>query len=136
MREIATKYAVIIDSNLNLNNTLKSLISSLGNEKTKKTFESVAILIDEYNHPILHTLHKPALALEIRNIMKSFSTIIKAQSSLVQFVFVTGVSAFSKSGLSSGLNNLKNLTMDKEFFDVCGYRDQEVDLYFKEHIKN
>lgn len=26
--------------------------------------------------------------------------------------------------------------MDETFFDICGYTDSEVDLYFKEHIDN
>jgi len=68
--------------------------------------------------------------------MKSFSCVIKAQSKSVKFVFVTGVSAFSKSGLSSGLNNLDNLTLKENFFDICGYTEEEVESYFKEHIKD
>ncbi len=100
-----------------------------------KKFQFVAILIDEYDYPILHTLHKPDLAIEIRDVMKSFSSVVKAQKDFVEFVFVTGVSAFSKSGLSSGLNNLDNLSMNEDFFGICGYTDQEVDLYFKEHIE-
>jgi hypothetical protein len=54
----------------------------------------------------------------------------------VQFVFVTGVSAFSKSGLSSGLNNLLNLTMLENFSDICGYTDEEIDQHFSEHIQS
>ncbi len=121
--------ALKVSSNVNV--VFKSLIREL-----YKKYGFVAILIDEYDYPILHTLHKPAFAIKIRDLMKSFSCVVKAQETRVQFVFVTGVSAFSKSGLSSGLNNLKNLTMDEHFFDICGYTDKEVDLYFKKHIEN
>ena len=120
-----------IEKSSNINVVFKRLIIGL---YTKYSF--VAILIDEYDYPILHTLHKPDLAIEIRDLMKSFSCVVKAQNDFVQFVFVTGVSAFSKSGLSSGLNNLTNLTMNEDFFDICGYTDTEVDLNFKEHIEN
>ncbi len=136
MQRIAIQYGITLNSDLNVNATLGVLIDSLCNEASKKLFDSVAILIDEYDHPILHTLHDPKLAKAIRDIMKSFSSVIKAQADFVKFVFVTGVSAFSKSGLSSGLNNLDNLTMDEKFFDVCGYTDEEVDRYFKEHIQH
>ncbi|MES2199051.1 MAG: AAA family ATPase [Chlamydiota bacterium] len=136
LQRIATQYGFTLGSDLNVNAALGVLIDSLSNEVFKKPFESVAILIDEYDHPILHTLHNPKLSIEIRDIMKSFSCVIKARSAVVKFVFVTGVSAFSKSGLSSGLNNLKNLTMKEDFFDICGYTDEEVDLYFKDHIEN
>jgi hypothetical protein len=100
-----------------------------------KKYTSVAILIDEYDYPILQTVHKPKKALAIRELMKGFSSVIKAQSEFVSFVFVTGVSAFSKSGLSSGLNNLKNLTMLEDFFDICGYTEKEIDTYFTNYIE-
>lgn len=93
-------------------------------------------MVDEYDHPILHSLHNPKLAIEIREILRSFTCIIKAQAKLVKFVFITGVSAFSKSGLSSGLNNLDNLTMNEKFSGICGYTDEEVDVHFKKHIEN
>ena len=155
LKTIGEKYDIEVKDNLNINTALSFLITSLckkenfikkcftnlahalfKKKKRKKTFESVAILIDEYDRPILHTLHDPQLSKEIRNVIQDFACVIKGQEALVQFVFVTGVSAFSKSGLSSGLNNLDNLSMNKQFFDICGYTDEEVDLYFQEHIKN
>ncbi len=136
LKTIAGKYNIKIKDTLSLNAALAHIITELCKEKKgKKLFESVAVLIDEYDYPILHTLHDPELAKAIREIMKSFSCVIKGQEALVRFVFVTGVSAFSKSGLSSGLNNLDNLTMNEEFFDICGYTDKEVDLNFKEHME-
>lgn len=134
IQKIARKYEIELQEGVTVNSALRLLIEALCDKK-KANFSSVAILIDEYDHPILHTLHNPDLAIEIRHLMKSFSGVIKAQGALVQFVFVTGVSAFSKSGLSSGLNNLTNLTLDKEFSGVCGYTDAEVDFYFKEHME-
>ncbi len=135
LQSIAKKNKIKLIDDLNLNSALGELIEALCDVDRENHFESVAVLIDEYDYPILHTLHKPQLAVEIRTIMKSFSCVVKAQADLVKFVFITGVSAFSKSGLSSGLNNLDNLTMNKEFFDICGYTDVEVDRYFKGHIK-
>ena len=130
LKEIGKMNEVTLEDNPDLNVIFMNLIFAL-----HAKFNFVAVLIDEYDYPILHTLHKPDLAIEIRDIMKSFSCVVKAQKDFVKFVFVTGVSAFSKSGLSSGLNNLDNLTMNENFFDICGYTDQEVDLYFKEHIE-
>ncbi|MBW2166258.1 MAG: AAA family ATPase, partial [Deltaproteobacteria bacterium] len=42
---------------------------------------------------------------------KGFYTIIKACDEYIRFVLLTGVSKFSKAGVFSGLNNLKNLSM-------------------------
>lgn len=135
LQSAASRYKLVLDDELDVNSALDTLIEQLCNIEMGHPFESVAILIDEYDHPILHTLHKPEVAKEIRDILKSFSCVIKAQAERVKFVFVTGVSAFSKSGLSSGLNNLKNLTMDEDFSAICGYTDEEVDTYFKAHIE-
>ena len=118
-------------STTNLNVLVRHVVKHL---YTK--YQAVAILIDEYDYPILHTLHNRKLAISIRSTLKSFSCVIKALAKEIQFVFVTGVSAFSKSGLSSGLNNLDNLTLNKEFSDICGYTDREIGLYFIKHLKH
>lgn len=99
-----------------------------------KQFGRVALLIDEYDYPILQNLPSPEQAIAIRSIMKDFSTSIKALQLQIEFVFITSVSAFSKSDLSSGLNNLTNLTMMDKFATICGYTDEEIDFYFTEHI--
>ncbi len=131
----AEKNNIILEKTDNPDALFIQLISRLYNvsEEVKRP---VALLIDEYDSPILHALHDPELAKAFREVIKSFSLIAKANQKEIQFVFVTGVSAFSKSGLSSGLNNLDNLTMSEEFFSVCGYTDQEVDFYFKEYMQN
>lgn len=126
------KHSILLDEQLPLNTLFGELISSLSKALGNAP---IAILIDEYDYAIMRTLHKLELAKEIRDILRSFSSVIKAESALVQFVFITSVRAFSKAGLSSGLNNLKNLTMNQEFSDICGYTDEEVDFYFKEHIQ-
>ena len=114
IKDIGKQYGIEIQDGLSVNAAIRALIIALcpinnTEPKTensqnyietpfvdgKSTFKSVAILIDEYDHPILHTLHNTALAIDIRNLMKSFSGVIKAQAKRVKFVFVTGVSAFS-----------------------------------------
>ncbi len=132
LQTIAEKNKVTLKDSSNLNTAFMSLIAALD---AKFPTTHVAVLIDEYDYPIFHTLHQPDIAEEIRSVLKSFSSVIKAQAKYVQFVFVTGVSAFSKSGLSSGLNNLLNLTMLEDFSGICGYTEEEIDLYFSEHIQ-
>lgn len=126
----AAKNNVILEKTDNIDALFMQLIAKLASSK-----KSVALLIDEYDSPILYALHNEELAKAFREIIKSFSFIVKANQEQVAFVFITGVSAFSKSGLSSGLNNLKNLTMDEQFFDMCGYTDEEVDDTFKQYIE-
>lgn len=116
--------------NNTLNNVLKDLVYELYDR-----FGRVAILIDEYDSPILKTLRNADLAKEIRDIIQQFFTVIKSLDAQVQFVFITGVSSFVKAGLFSGINNLQIITLRDEYGAICGYTDQEIDHYFHDHIK-
>ena len=49
----------------------------------------------------------------------------------MQFLFITGVSKFSKVALFSDLNNLHDLTNTEEVSSLVGYTDQEVDMYLE-----
>ena len=53
----------------------------------------------------------------------------------LRFVFLTGVSKFSKAGLFSGLNNLNDITLDPEFSAICGYTDHDLDTIFAPELE-
>src|SRR3990167_981453 len=101
-----------------------------------KQFGRVAILIDEYDSPILHTMHHPKQATEIRDGLQAVFRTIKGLSELINFVFITGVTSFSKAGLFSGLNNLYIITLESKYGAVCGYTDEEIDQYLTPYLAN
>ncbi|MCY4303459.1 MAG: AAA family ATPase, partial [Aestuariivita sp.] len=68
------------------------------------TGQRVVVLVDEYDKPILDVLRDPDLARANREYLRGFYGIIKGSAEHVRFVFVTGVSMFSKVSLFSGLN--------------------------------
>jgi hypothetical protein len=47
---------------------------------------------------------------------------------------LTGVSKFSKVSLFSGLNNLRDITINREFSAICGYTDEDIDTIFAPEI--
>lgn len=98
-------------------------------------FGKVAILVDEYDNAILHALQDMPRAEGIRDAMQQFFTAIKGLDEYIDFVFITGVSSFTKAGLFSGINNLQVLTLDPAYADICGYTQDEVDLYFIEYME-
>lgn len=98
------------------------------------TYGRVAILIDEYDAPLLKTLKDQQLAENVRNYIYQLFTIIKSLDAHVQFVFITGVSSFAKAGLFSGINNLQIITLRESYSAICGYTQEEVEIYFKEYI--
>ncbi len=94
------------------------------------TGRQVVVLVDEYDKPILDVLHDPGLARANRDYLRGFYGIVKDSARHVRFVFVTGVSMFSKVSLFSGLNNLEDISLDSRFATICGYREEDLDRVF------
>ena len=98
--------------------------------------QKVVILIDEYDKPILDNIENKELATQIRDELKSFYSIIKDSDRYLKFVFITGVSKFSKVSLFSGLNNLNDITLDKSFATICGYTQKDLETVFFDFLKD
>ncbi len=96
----------------------------------RATGRPVVVLVDEYDKPILDVLHDPDLARANRDYLRGFYGILKDSAEHVRFVFVTGVSMFSKVSLFSGLNNLEDISLDPRYAAICGYRDEDLDRVF------
>lgn len=101
----------------------------------RKSGKGVVVLIDEYDKPIQDALNKPELAEEIREILRTFYTVLKLKAEQLRFVFLTGVSKISQVSIFSGLNNLKDLTLDKRYAGICGYTQEELESSFKDYIR-
>ena len=101
----------------------------------KKYENKVVVLIDEYDKPILDNIEKPELAEEIRDLLSNFYGVLKGLDEYLRFVFLTGVTKFSKVNLFSKLNNLEDITVDEDFSDLCGYTENDLDKYFSEYLK-
>ena len=92
--------------------------------------QRVAVLIDEYDKPILDALEVPQVARANRDFLRGLYATIKDCDAHVRFTFLTGVSKFSKVQLFSGLNNLKDITIDPRYSAVCGYTEDDLDTVF------
>ena len=89
-----------------------------------------AVLVDEYDKPILDALHDPELARANRDYLRGLYGIVKDSAEHVRFVFVTGVSMFSRVSLFSGLNNLEDISLDPRYGTICGYTEGDLDRIF------
>lgn len=92
--------------------------------------QRVVILVDEYDKPILDRIEDRVQALAIREVLKDFYSVIKDSDAHVRFAFLTGVSKFSKAGIFSGLNNLRDITVSKSYSSLCGYTEHDLDTVF------
>jgi hypothetical protein len=109
---------------------LGELIERLAREKRS----SVAVLVDEYDRPVLDFVSQPDKAEEVRSLLRDFYVQIKAADKFVRFVFVTGISKFSKMGIFSSMNNLEDVSMDDAFAAMLGYTEEELLSSFGEYI--
>ena len=96
----------------------------------ERTGRRAAVLVDEYDKPILDALETPAAARANRDYLHALYSTIKSSDAHVRFTFLTGVSRFSKVSLFSGLNNLQDITLDPRYSAVCGYTDADLDSVF------
>ncbi|MFN8672479.1 MAG: AAA family ATPase [Candidatus Sericytochromatia bacterium] len=97
--------------------------------------EKVVLLIDEYDKPIIEYLGKDIeRAKEMIDILKNFYETIKANDQYLHFVFLTGVSKFSKTSIFSTLNNLVDMTINKKYANIVGISEKDLYSYFDEHI--
>ncbi len=106
----------------------------------EKTGKSIVILIDEYDKPIIDHLglgeERFQIALKNRDIMKQFFGVLKGGNvvDVLGFVFVTGVSAFTKVSIFSEWNNLKDITASPKYADFLGYTEEELLDVFGEYL--
>lgn len=140
LKRIAASYDVKLSGQA-ISQDFKHLITEL----YKKYNQQVAVLIDEYDKPIIDYLDQEHihLARENRGIMKTFYSILKDADPYLKLVFITGVSKFSQVSIFSDLNNLYDISMRRDFNEICGISQNELEstfameleIYDKEKIK-
>ncbi len=126
--DIAEKYGIEINKRLQYNRALKALIESLAER------ERVVILIDEYDSPLTNNIDSDNIE-EIRKDLRGFYFIIKAEDAYIRFCFITGVTKFSKVSIFSAMNLMDISSLD-EYSSALGYTQDELELYFAEHIND
>ena len=100
----------------------------------EKTGRRVVILIDEYDKPIVDNLGNDELADVFRKQLQGFYSVMKAKDGFLQFGFLTGVTQIGKLSVFSGLNNLKDISMDARYTDICGISEKDLKKYFDESV--
>ena len=101
----------------------------------EKTGQRVAILIDEYDKPLLESEENKELYKENQRILKSFFGNLKSMDRYIRFAFITGVARFNKVSIFSDLNNLNDISMVNAYADICGWSEEEVRQYFRSGIE-
>ncbi|MCP4146380.1 MAG: ATP-binding protein [bacterium] len=128
---------IAADNHIELNHELflKKKFGQLLEKLSQK--QDVVILIDEYDNPVIEYMEadKIEIAKKNRHILKSFYKVIKSSDEYLRFVFITGVSKFSRLSVFSDLNNLLDITLSDEFSTMLGYTEAELEHYFNAYMK-
>jgi hypothetical protein len=142
VEELRQSFTYILDVNAreydlfhtyeDLKNRFSDLIYRLYEQSGRK----VVILVDEYDKPILDNIEDTNTAVAVREELKNYYSVIKDSDPYIEFVFITGVSKFSKVSLFSGLNNLEDITLHKEISAICGYTQKELETVFADRLKD
>ena len=98
------------------------------------TGHQVVILIDEYDKPIVDNLGNTKLTDYYRKTLQGFYSVLKAKDGQIRFGFLTGVSKIGKLSVFSTLNNLRDISMDSGYSDICGISEEDLHKYFDESV--
>ena len=114
---------------------IDSRFESLIDDVHAKTGLPVVILIDEYDKSIVDNLDNDTLADTFRNQLQGFYSVMKAKDAYIKFGFLTGITKIGKLSVFSGMNNLKDISLDIRYADICGISDEELKKFFGESVK-
>ncbi|MDR1871334.1 MAG: AAA family ATPase, partial [Deltaproteobacteria bacterium] len=125
LTNLATKNGLTLKST-SYGAALKELI-----EKTRDVHnKDVVVLIDEYDYPVSSKINNKTKANNNSEVLADFYASFKSVNDLLRFALVTGVTRNSMMGISAGLNNLDDISLDKKYAAICGFTPEEIDRYF------
>ncbi|MDR1111267.1 MAG: AAA family ATPase, partial [Deltaproteobacteria bacterium] len=103
--------------------------------------QDVVLLVDEYDAPVIKIVQNPGLSKikdllkDTRTVMSNFYGKIKDEDANLDFVFITGVTKFSRMGVFSALNNLTDISLLPEFAALAGFTQEELERDFKPFVR-
>lgn len=102
----------------------------------EKTGRRVAVIIDEYDAPLLDVLHEDVALKEMREVVQEFYQRLKMLDPFIHFCFITGITKFSQLSIFSTLNNLVNITLNPKFSAICGITEEELTTVLTDDIRD
>ena len=101
----------------------------------RKTNRQVVILVDEYDKPVIDNLDRRELQDKMRETLRGFYGVMKSKDAYIRFGFLTGVTKLGKMSVFGDLNNPTDISMDREYSDICGVSESDLKTYFEESIR-
>ncbi|MEE1542051.1 MAG: AAA family ATPase, partial [Paludibacteraceae bacterium] len=70
-----------------------------------------------------------------RTTLKSFYGALKSKDGCIKFAMLTGVTKFGKVSVFSDLNNLKDISLDNRYYNLCGIDEGELHGVFEPYVQ-
>ena len=128
LTEAGFEYDSSEDPAVNFGNAIETLSRENGGK-------GVVILIDEYDAPVGHCLDKIEMAEAVRDRLSAVYSQMKNRTGSIRFLFMTGVSKFTKLSVFSALNNIVDMSQRDEYATMFGYTEEELSANFEEHLR-
>ena len=100
----------------------------------EKTGKQVAIIIDEYDKPVLDALYTEYEE-KNRAELRAFYSPLKELDKYIRFLFITGITKISHMNIFSGLNQLNDISLMAKYSSICGISESELNSYFMPEIE-
>ncbi len=97
--------------------------------------KGVVILVDEYDAPVGHALGDLDFAEKVRDRLSAVYSQMKNRTGDIKFLFMTGVSKFTRLSVFSALSNIVDVSQNDEFATMFGYTEDELSANFEEHLR-
>ena len=110
------------------------IFSDLLKSASEKYGNNVVVLVDEYDKPLLESLDNKTVTEEYRSLIGGFFGVLKSCDNYLKFVFITGVTKFSKVSIFSDLNQLNDISLSASAETICGITQKELESNFKSQI--
>jgi len=110
LEKLEDKYNIPASDELKLSASIR-LQKILEHMYTINSQQKVVVLVDEYDKPILDALENQELSKKNRSTLRGFYGTLKESYDHIRFIFVTGISMFSKSTVFTGFNHLTDISL-------------------------
>ena len=131
------KFDTITFENIIMKNTniedLKEALKFLTESLYKKYSQKVAVLIDEYDSPLV-SAYINGYYNKAKDFFKTFYSTVLKDNSYLQIGILTGIIRVIKAGIFSDLNNLSTYTILSDVYtDSYGLTEEEVEKSLKDY---
>jgi len=115
--------------------TLATRFSGVIRRAREMTGRRAVVLVDEYDNPLFSTIEEQETHEKMRDTLNGIYSVLKGEAANIHFCFLTGITRFSKMSVFSGLNNLQDLTLKREYAGICGVTQEELETCCREGIE-